>query len=198
MENRRRVISAFFGLLVFTATVHADMISISRQNTECLQSPRSISRVNIQHDNISNTDNNIYVADLDEWSVESLGEANINIGQNSEKQHLEGLTDGQNSLRICLSALISFGLCCSTHCLKRLSLGFVPEWYHEGGPFQIGHSYAVMPDTLCLAQAFCFIQPEYKEDNPFTQYFLKTIASLWRKSQFTPVVLASRGPPDMS
>jgi hypothetical protein len=86
-------------------------------------------------------------------------------------------------------------LCSSAHWVKRLSFGFVPEWYHNGGPFQIGHSYAVTPESLCPVQVCCFIQPFCTEDNHLPQYFLKTVTSLWRKSQFTPCVLASRGPP---
>jgi len=190
--------SAFFGLLVFTTAVHADMLSMSCRNTECLQSPRSINCVNLQSENISRTYNSICIDDLDEWPVEFLDKANADVGQNSEIQHIKGLTNGPNSLNFCLSALISFGLCCSTHCMKRMSLSFVPEWYHEGGPFQIGHSHAVMPGTLRLAQAYCFIQPEFAEDNHLPKFCLKTVISLWRKSQFTPAVIASRGPPNMS
>jgi hypothetical protein len=198
MGNRRRVISVLFGLLVFTASVHADMLSMTWQNDECLRSPRNINCVNLQCENTSSTYNSICIDDLDEWPIEFLDKANTDIGQDSRIQHIKGLTNGPNSLNFCLSALISFGLCCSTRYMKKMSLSFVPEWYHDGGPFQIGHSHAVMPGTLRLAQAYCFIQPDCKEDNPLTQYFIKSVISLWRKSQFTPVVLASRGPPDMS
>jgi hypothetical protein len=96
---------------------------------------------------------------------------------------------------LCLSAIIGLGLCTSAHCVKRLSFGFIPEWYHNGGPFQIGHSFAVNPDSVNPVPAYCFVQPVPGAEDFIPQYHLGTIVSLWRKSQFTADVLAGRGPP---
>ena len=198
MKSSRRYILTFIGMLVFTAAVHADMMPVSQEGAVCRQSPESCARADLQRENLSGTSDFTGIADLDLWSVELLPEADAEIGQTSEIQHLQILTNGSDSLKLCLSALISLGLCCSTQWVKRLSLGFVPEWYHQGGPFQIGHSHALMPGTLCPTQVCCFIQPFCMEDNHLPQYRLKTVISLWRKSQFTPDVLASRGPPELS
>jgi hypothetical protein len=182
-------------MLVFTAAVHADMMPVSQEDAVCRQSQDSCAPADLQSDNLSGTSNYTCLADLDLWSVEFSPKADAEIGQASEIQPLQSLTDGSNSLKLCLSALISLGLCCSAHRVKRMSLGFIPEWYHEGGPFQIGHSHALMPGTLCPGQVCCFVQPACTGDNNLAQYFLKMVVPHWRKSQFTPIVIASRGPP---
>ena len=197
MKNIRRLTVVFFGFLVFTAAVHAEMVPVSPQGAEFRQSPENCTRVNLQDNNLSCTSDCTSIADLGEWYIEFLPGADANIGQTSDIKNLQSLTDEHNSLKFCLSALISLGLCFSTHCVKRLSIGFVPDWYHNGGPFQIGHSHALMPGSPSPAQFCCFIQPYYMEDNHLPKYSF-TVISLWWESQFIPTVLASRGPPDMS
>jgi hypothetical protein len=41
----------------------------------------------------------------------------------------------------------------------------------------------------------CFIQPDNAAERLIPQYRIRTVVSSWRKSQFTPDVIASRGPP---
>jgi hypothetical protein len=106
-------------------------------------------------------------------------------------------TDGQNSLHLCLYALLSMGLCRSVPYVKKFSLGVVPQWYHDGGPFQIGHSHAISPNCLDSAPACCFIQPDRATDDLEPHYRQGVVVSFWRTSQFTPSVLVSRGPPCM-
>lgn len=198
MIDRRRFLTAVIGGLVVTAAAYADMTPVSQLDAGCRQLPRDCARTNLQYTNLSSPFNCTSVADLDSSSVQFLPEANANVRQTSEIQHPIDLTNGPSSFNLCLCALIGLGLCRTAPWVKKLSLGFVPEWYHEGGPFQIGHSHALMPGTLCPVPACCFIQPFCTEDNPLSQYRLKTIVSLWRKSQFTPAVIASRGPPILS
>ena len=179
------------------SAAYADMVPVSRLDTERRQLPPVCGRTDFQYHFTNLSSPSIFpsAANLDSWSVEFLPEANTDVSQTSEVQYPQILTDGQGSFNLCLSALIGLGLCSSTHFVKRLSFGFVPEWYHDGGPFQISHSYAVMPGSLYLAPVYCFIQPVCKLEDSLPQYRLRTVMSLWRKSQFTPVVLASRGPP---
>lgn len=198
MKSSRRYILTFIGVLVFAASVRADMMPVSQELSVSQQSSGSCAQAELRSEDLPAIPDLARIADMDLWHVELLPEAAAQAGQNPDLQPLQTLTDSTSSLKYCLSALISLGLCCSGQWVKRLSLGFVPEWYHQGGPFQIGHSHALMPGALCLTQACCFIQPYCTEDSHLPQYFLKTIISLWRKSQFTPAVIASRGPPDMS
>jgi hypothetical protein len=107
-------------------------------------------------------------------------------------------SDRQNSLHLCLYALLTMGLGKSVPYVKKFSLGVVPQWYHDGGPFQIGHSQAISPDCLDSAPVYCFIQPESGAEDPSPQYRPGAVVSCWRTSQFTPSALISRGPPCMS
>jgi len=105
------------------------------------------------------------------------------------------LEGGPGSMSLCLYALMGLGLCSAPHWIKRISFGHIPEWYHGGGPFQIGHSYAATPKSLCTLQVCCYLPPDVPVEDPIPRYCLGIIVSCWRKSQFTPDVIASRGPP---
>ena len=138
------------------------------------------------------------VTHLDLWPGQLLPDTPVAVQQNGEIQHPQALTEGTSSLNLCLSALMGLGLCGSFHWFKKVHFGFIPEWYHDGGPLQVGHSHAVNPNTLCTIPAYCFIQPVCTAEDHLPQYHLKTAVSLWRKSQFTSTVLAPRAPPNMS
>ena len=198
MINRRKLlITVGLGLLVTTG-VYADMTPVSRMDAKRVQSSNACRLAELQYTNLSSPYNPPSVTELDLWSVEFFPEANADVSQTAEIQHLQILTNGPDSLNLCLSALIGLGLCSSAHWVKKLSFGFVPEWYHDGGPFQIGHSFAVTPESLCPVPACCFVQPVCTVEDSLPQYRLRTIVSLWRKSQFTPTILDPRGPPNMS
>lgn len=198
MKSGRRIVLTSSVILVLTAVVHADMMPVSQEEAVCLQSQRSSAQADLQYKDSSDLLNHTWMADLYEWPDEFLHEADTHAGQTSEVQTPQILTDDSGSLKFCLSALISLGLCSSYHWIRKVHLGSIPDWYHDGGPVQIGHSHALMPGTLCPAPAYCFIQPHCAEEDHPPRYFIKTVISIWRKSQFTPDVLASRGPPDMS
>jgi len=194
INRRKLLITVGLGLLVTTG-VYADMTPVSRMDAKCEQSSNACRLAELQYTDLSSPYNPPSVTELDLWSVKFLPEAKDDDSQSAEIQHLQILTNGQGSLNLCLSALMGLGLCSSAHWVKRISFGFVPEWYHNGGPFQIGHSYAVTPESLCPVPVFCFIQPVCTVEDSLSQYRLRTVVSLWRKSQFTPTVLVPRGPP---
>ncbi|MBP7051967.1 MAG: hypothetical protein KBE65_13215 [Phycisphaerae bacterium] len=107
------------------------------------------------------------------------------------------LADKQGSLGLCLYALVSLGMCKSAPWVKRMSRGLVPGWYHDGGPFQIGDRRVLSSDCLCPSLV-CFVQAEPGAQSPRPAYCRELIISLWRESQFSPVGLASRGPPSLA
>ena len=195
MINGRRIISAVICGLIFAVTAHANMVPVSHQDFGCRQPHPVCDRINHHDNNLYDSYNSPSVANLSLWPVGFLPQANTDIEQTSEIQQLQSLTDGPSSIGLCLSALIGLGLCSSTHLVKKLSFSFIPEWYHNGGPFQIGHSHPITPESLCTIRICCFVQPVCTVEDSLPIYRLVTITSHWRKSQFTPTVLVPRGPP---
>lgn len=198
MIDGRRFITVVIGGLLITAAGYADMVPASQPGTGREPSSTVYSLSSPLYPNSLSLFNSPGISYLGVWPGQFLPEKNLDGEQASQSQHPHALTDGTSSLSLCLSALMGLGLCGSIHWVKRLHFGFIPEWYHDGGPFQIGHSRAVSPNTLCTVPAYCFIQPDCTAEDPIPQYRLGTIISLWRKSQLTPAVIASRGPPNMS
>jgi len=196
MSHRRKILTAIIGTLVITSAVYADMTPVSRLNTVRQRASQVFGRTALQY--TKGLFSCFNVTGLDIWSVTLLPEAKADVSQASEMQQPQILTDGTGSFSLCLCALIGLGLCRTAPWVRKLSFGFVPEWYHNGGPFQIGHSFAISPESLCPVPAYCFIQPVCMAEDSVPQYRLGTITSLWRKSQFSPTVLAARGPPDIS
>jgi hypothetical protein len=194
-----KTIAVLVACLVVTATVHADMMSVSVLDTVCRQASPVDARTDLQQANSPSPSFGCAGAfALSFGSVDFLPEASADVTQTCETQPLQVLAGGPGSLNLCLYALLGLGLCRSAPLVKKLHLGCIPDWYHSDGPFQIGHSFAISPDCLCSAPVYCFIQPDGTVEDCLPQYYRGTIASLARKSQFAPTGLASRGPPCMS
>ena len=195
MIKGKRIIALIVGVLVVTAADYADMVPASQPGAGHWPSAAVCSSpVRLCADSLG-AFNSPGIADLGAWPVLFLPEKDLEAAQAAQPQPSQVLTDGTSSLRLCLSALMGMGLCGSVHWVKRLHLGFIPQWYHDGGPHQVGHSYALMPNSLCPVPAHCFIQPVCTVGNVIAQYRLGIVLSLWRKSQCTPRVLGSRAPP---
>jgi hypothetical protein len=108
------------------------------------------------------------------------------------------LRHNQGSLKLCLYALLGVGLCRSRPLLaRRLSVTWIPDWYHGCDPCQIGGRSAVGPDCLCT-QVVCFVQPRGVAHDLQREYDPGTLTPLVRKSLFTPNVQVPRGPPSMA
>ena len=199
MDCWRRFIAAVIGACCATVAVHADMTPVSQLDhldAVCGQSVSVCAAADLRQINSSSSPfAGLSVVGLNSWPVEFLPGASAGPSQISEIQHPHSLTSGQSSLSLCLSALIGLGLCSSAHCVRKLHFGSIPEWYHHGGPAQIGHSFVVNPDSVCPVPACCFAQPVHTAEDITPQYRSGTVVSLWRKSQFTPETIAARGPP---
>ena len=196
MFRVRDVLLVLGGVAAFGAAARADMMPMSATGAECRQSASVCSTDGVCTADLVNSLEYSNLLNLDLGTVQFAPEFVDDFRRDPDAQQPQILTNGQSSLRLCLSALIGLGLCSSAHCLKKLHLGSIPEWYHNGGPFQIGHSLAVNPDTLCPAPICCFVQPNCTGEDRMPRFRLGAIVSLWRESQFTPDVLAPRGPPE--
>jgi hypothetical protein len=135
------------------------------------------------------------IADFGLLPVGSLRQPDAGTGQAREKESPQILMDKQNSVSLCLYALLGLGLFRSAPWVKRLHFGCLPDWYHSSGPYQIAHSYAIAPDCLCSRLADWFVQPGVVARDLLPRYYRETLASLPRKSQYALNALASRGPP---
>ena len=134
--------------------------------------------------------------DMGSACVGLLAPAPVNAADFAGSQPARVLSDRQDSLGLCLYALLGLGLCKSAPWVKRLSLGVIPGWYHDGGPFQIGHSLAISPDCLSTAAVYPFVQSDSSTLDLVRQCrrVVVVVSVRWR-SQFSTSVLASRGPP---
>lgn len=193
MALRSRVLIALCVVMVRGGTIHADMMPVSPRDA----GPRGLSCVTAcrwSADLLGSFDDRC-MADLDllpiEWSPDSP-----NSGRQADEVRAVQLTsDGQNSLGLCLYALLSLGLCRSAPLVRKLSFGFVPQWYYDGGLVRVGECLASSPDCLCAATICCFIQPDFGAEDPMSRHRFNDVARLWLSTQFTPAVLAARAPP---
>ena len=192
MIRSKGLFSILFIAVAVSSSVFAEMMDVPAQSTEklCVQPIEQSAGALLPSGDFLATE-------FELWAGQSLPDSATDDSKEGTIQNVRPLTDRTSSLSLCLSALISFGLVTSARHIKRLHFGFVPDWYHDGGPFQIGHSYVLSPDCLNNTTVYCFIQPDsFSENSQHQLYRLsREIVSLWRKSQFTPESISSRGPP---
>ena len=188
--------AAFAVALVVSAFAQADLMSVSETGVKGRQQVQARSEEAKTRPNISySLFESSSVADFEYNPISISTQAAKDFSELSLTHDAQILTDGQKSFHLCLSALIGLGLCSSAHCLKKVHFGFIPEWYHNGGPYQIGHSLAINPDFVYPAPVYCFVQPGHETEDQIPISRQRDIISLWRQSQYTPDVIASRGPP---
>ena len=196
MIGWRRLIPSVVGVLLFGGVVRADIVPALWWNAEQHASPYISEWVEGFYTNLSSLYESPIVADVDFGTIQFLPPADVdNAVETSKTPHTIDFTGGPGSCSLCLYALLGLGLFSAPRWVRSLSFHHLPEWYHEGGPFQIGHSHAATPDSLCTLQVCYFAPADSPEEDSLPEYRLGIILALWRKSQFTPNVLASRGPP---
>jgi hypothetical protein len=195
MAAGQKLVVAVVMALAGVSVVHADMMPVGQARAVGPQSPPVCVPTSVQLADVSDSRTHCPgAADLDLASVHLFPEADAEMGHVLKAESLHILAYEPGSLNLCLYALISLGLCRSAPWVRKLSFGFIPDWYHSGGPFQIGHSHAVVPNCLCET-VICFIQPDRTAEDLSEQYHRGTMVSLMRRSHFIPAVLGSRGPP---
>ncbi len=184
--------------LALPATLRADLMPASPHDT---QDPQS-SRVCLVRDRQDTCPSDVlgHTAIVDEVQallVRYAPDWEDTVRPAGERPPTQILSDRQGSLSLCIYALIGLGLFRSAPLVKKLSFGGIPAWYDDGGPRQVGHSFAIAPDCLCAAP-LCFVQPPDAMAEKVRRYHFARVIALWRKSQFAAAVLASRAPPSLS
>jgi hypothetical protein len=195
----RKVITVLIAVVAVCAISHADMMPLSPpENAGSRQSPPADALVDLQPaDPLAPFADFRGMADLDSPLGEFLCQPDPQPQEASETRPAQILMDRQNSLTLCLYAFFGLGLCRSALLIRKFHFGCIPDWYHNGAPSQIGHSFAISPDCLSPAPVFCFVQPESTVviRDPLPQYRQGVVVSFWRQSQFIPTMLAPCGPP---
>lgn len=197
MVGRKKILVLTW-VLSLCAVAHADLVPMFLSDDGYRPSPQTLIPTDPLPSPSSSCVDFVGIADLDVSPVGVLLETTAETERADELRSPRILKDEQNSLSLCLYALLGLGLCRSAPFVKKLHFGYLPDWYHTGGPFQIGHSVVISPECLFSAPACCFIQPDDRAKDHRPQDYPGLFAALLRKSQFTPITLASRGPPRLS
>jgi hypothetical protein len=196
--GRQKLIPVFIGLMALGGVARADLVSLSPLEAaycpptqvcvETLPLPPCSSHLPVGLASI---------VDLYPLPTGFPLTPDAGAGQRRETKPAKIVADRQDSVSLCLYALLSLGLCQSVPLVKKFHVGWIPDWYHAGGPAQIGHSFAAAPDCLRPVPGCCFIRRGLRaaDERTLPQHRWGAIVSLWRESQFTLSVLASRGPP---
>jgi hypothetical protein len=196
VTKRSEILFAILGVFALGTAVDADMMPVSGLDAGHVQAACG----RVQTDPLDSSSSSLcpgwpVTGGLDSLALGSSLHVDADAGQAGVTQPVQVLHDDQSSLSLCLYALMGFGLCRSAPWVKKLHFGTIPQWYHDGGPAQVGHSLAISPDCLCHAPACCFVQPDGMADPHIPRYHFATVVARWRNSQFTPAVLAARAPP---
>jgi hypothetical protein len=198
MFRWRKLISIISGVLLFTAIVHADMVPIFKPDTELQTSACDLYQTKEKQTDLSYMNDSPLAVSFNLVSIQFPLNTVSNIEQVATVPHSIDLTNEQGSVSLCLYTMLGLGLCNAPHWFKRLYFIRVPECYRNGGPFQIDHSLTVSSKSLCSAKVCCFIQSVRAAEHLLMQYHFRVVVFSWWKSQFTSVVLAPRGPPEIS
>jgi len=189
----RRLITAIIGVLLLAGFARADMAPIGHGSP---QQPIAVEdSTEVQSVNLTGLHDQSILRDFILSGAKLQLETITDNEPPARTAHSLELSGGPDSVSFCLYALMSLGLCSSPHWVKRLHLSHLPDWYHDGAPFQIGHSFAATPESLCRLQVCCYLPPDYTAEEFYLRVRLRSIVSCWRKSQYTPEGLVSRGPP---
>lgn len=111
------------------------------------------------------------------------------LSTHGEIRELPGLP---GSASLFLSAVLSMGGWHLVRSARQLHWGALPEWYHTGGPLQIGHT---VPFDLNLSASppCCFEQPA--GERPYLYRVRRELRPRCDAQQFLVILAAPRGPP---
>ena len=195
MAYWRKLIPVMLVALTATACVHADMVPTTGSGVSCGCAMPVDGSAITPSANATETSLDLGVVDLDLFpTATALPDA---TADETTSQDVVVLDRDRGSLEWCLYALMGVGLCKSAPLFRKISIGFVPEWYHTGAPLQIGASHAVGPDCLCNA-AVCFVQPDSPNTDSTHRLGFVAITPRSLSSQCALAAHPSRGPPSIS
>ncbi len=198
MTGRERIIAAILLGLARAGSAGADMVPASQRAYESRQAPSVTDRAPFPSPSCSSQFLDYQdVASIEFVPFDFPPRAEADLESTTSVPPVHTLADGQDSFSLCLYTLLGLGLCKSAPLVRKFSLGCVPQWYHDGGPSQIGCSLAISPDCLCSVTV-CFVQADCAAEDHLSSYRFGSVISRWRTSQFTSAARAPRAPPSLS
>ncbi len=199
MVGRGKTIPILIVAASLCAAVRADMVSLSPGDTVCVLAQQShLMTDSPSADSPGPRGGFPAIADFGLVPIGPLPQRDVETGQAGETKPPQIVTDEQNSVSLCLYALLGLGLCRSAPWVKRLHFSCLPDWYHSNGPYQIGHGYAIAPDCRRSVLMPCFVPSGHKLEDISPRCFPGTIVSFLRRPEVVCWELGSRGPPDTS
>ena len=108
---------------------------------------------------------------------------------------LRELPPAPSSMALVLSALATLGAYQGVRSVKRLHLNFAPDWYHTGGPTQVGHA---TPFDLEFGGALPVSEFDKPVTRPAFAYRIPREPRSRLRSQFFLLTESPRGPPNRS
>lgn len=165
MANLKSIFVVFLTGLILSGMGRADVMPLDRPDSGPQAHPHAA--CSGPDALISVSDAIDRVTDLCFGEQGALAEAVLDRGQPPATESGRCLEEeGASGLELCLYGLISLGLCQCRPWIKRVSLGIVPEWYHDGGPQQVRHRRPVLPGSDLAVQSLCFLQPVFPPEGP--------------------------------
>ncbi len=103
------------------------------------------------------------------------------------------------SLTVALSSLLTLGGWRLVRQARLVYLVCLPEWYHEGGPGQVGHAIPFDLNTRANVLPICWYQPDclVVSSQPMAHYSRPERCAPWDSLYFIPTS-APRAPPSLS
>ncbi|MCP4248338.1 MAG: hypothetical protein GY778_14925 [bacterium] len=123
-----------------------------------------------------------------------LGPTPAGGAHSSPDEEVRELPALPGSARLFLSAMLSVGGWHLVRSARHIHLGAMPEWYHTGGPDQIGHAVPFDLD-FSASPLCCFVQPA--GERPYLYHVRRELRPC-RAAQSPLIIAAPRGPPGTS
>jgi len=132
------------------------------------------------------------------WSNQALpvGAVGLPADDASPAGEVVSLPPGPGSASLFLSALAGFGVWHLGRSVRKVHFGALPEWYHSGGPAQVGHATPLDLEFSHSAMPICRFESADGEANQRPSLWWLRFEPIERlHSQFFLLIADPRGPP---
>jgi hypothetical protein len=185
--------SVILGVAVLSfsaAFVRADMVGASYPDT---RTPRCSIAVQVETDkqlsDKTATSEPVSLGSLDMTLRGDLSDDSADSKQ--QRSDVRVLPGGPSSVVLFFSALSGLGVWRLGRSARKFHFASAPNWYHTGGPVQVGHVTAINPDmTVPATISICDLVAEQ-----CIRLLLRRVAPLRLRSQYIHALATPRAPP---